>query len=108
MLKIFKKINKKIDSKIEEYTLKNIVEFSRAINRPLEGEKVKIKNIKIKGSFTKPNPNKLKRRREYYEKHGYFRSQIVLTNSNFLEDGYTTYLLAKEKGYDFITVVRNK
>ena len=92
--------------KIEEYTLKDIDELSRILNRPLEGEIVKISNIKIQKYFKMPNCNKMKRRQEYYEKYSYFRSTIILNNKNYLVDGYTTYLLAKEMGYDYITIVR--
>lgn len=108
MLKIFKKINKKIDSKIEEYASKNIAEFSRIANRPLEGEILKIDSIKIRKDFNKPNPKKIALRKIYYEKHHYFRSQIVVTKNNYLVDGYTTYLIAKEEGFNYITVVRSK
>ena len=33
---------------------------------------------------------------------------IVLNNNNYLLDGYTTYLLAKEMKFDYITVLREK
>lgn len=117
MLKIFKKIKYKIEEKILkciqeekmlEDTLKDTTEFSRIVNRPNEGEIVKIDNIKIFNSFTKPNPKKLDRRRKYYLKHRYFRSAIVLSKNNYLVDGYTTYLLAKEMKFDYITIVRKK
>lgn len=45
-------------------------------------------------------------RKQYYEKHKYFRATIVLDNDNNLVDGYTTYLLAKEMNFDYITIVR--
>lgn len=54
MLKIFKKIKYKIEEKILkciqeekmlEYTLKDTTEFSRIVNRPNEGEIVKIDNL---------------------------------------------------------------
>jgi len=109
MLKIFKKIErikKETDKEIQKYTLKNIDELSKIINRPKEGEIVKIVNIKIYEHLKKPNDWRLKSRREYYEKHKYFRSTIVLDNDNYLVDGYTTYLLAKENGFDYITIVR--
>ena len=108
MLKIFKKINKIIDKKLEKYTLKNIVELSRVVSRSLEGEIIKIDNIKIRKDFSRPNPKKLTISKIYYERHNYFRSQIVVTRNNYLVDGYTTYLIAKEKGFDYITVVRSK
>lgn len=109
MLKIFKNIKYKIKDKIFEFAIEqDRNEFSKIINRPNEGEIVKIDNIKIFNSFTKPNPKKLDRRRKYYLKHKYFRSVIVLSKNNYLIDGYTTYLLAKEMKFDYITVLREK
>lgn len=108
MLKIFKKIKNKIEDKILEYAQKDTIEFSKIINRPNEGEIVKIDNIKIPRVFKKPNQEKFDSRREYYIKHKYFRSMIVLNKNNYLLDGYTTYLLAKEMNFDYITVLREK
>lgn len=108
MLKIFKNIKNKIEDKILEYAQKDATEFSKIINRPNEGEIVKIDNIKIFNFFTKPNQEKLVSRRRYYLKHKYFRSVIVLNKNNYLLDGYTTYLLAKEMKFDYITVLREK
>jgi len=102
------KINKKVDIKIEEYANRNMFELNRITNRPLEGEIVKLENIKISKKYIKPNQIKLISRDVYYYTHNYFRSQIVLTKDNYLIDGYTTYLLAKEKGFEFITIVRDK
>ena len=78
----------------------------RVLNRPNEGEIVKINNIKIKPYFKEPRKSKLVQREQYYKEHDYFRSTIVINDANFLEDGYTTYLIAKQEGFDFITVVR--
>ena len=125
MLKIFEKIkrkkakkteyifcDKKRWNKIAEELLqgkaeKEIVGLQNSlVNRPLEGEIVNIKNIKIPQSFKKPKKSKIQRRREYFKKYGYFRSTIILNNKNSLLDGYTTYLLAKEAGFSYITILR--
>lgn len=106
MLKIFKKHNERLERKIKEEAEKNIKELIRIINRPLEGEIIKIDSIKIKEKFQKPNKEKLKKRKQYYLKHKYFRSPIVLNNKNYLIDGYTTYLLAKDMKFDYITILR--
>lgn len=106
MLKILKNIKEKTESKIQKYTQENINELSRIINRPKEGEIIKISNIKIQESFKRPKSQKIKQRRKYYEKYNYFRSTIVLSQDNYLLDGYTTYLLAKEMKFDYITIVR--
>ena len=108
MLKIFKKTKYKIEGKILEYAQKNVNEISRIINRPNEGEIVKIDNIKILKVFKTPNQEKINSRRKYYKKYKYFRSMIVLNKNNYLLDGYTTYLLAKEMKFDYITVLREK
>lgn len=108
MLNIIKKIKNKINEKIEEYATKNISELSRLISRPIEGEIVKMSNIKIKKNFKRPQKTKLNQRRKYYNKYKYFRSTIILDNKNYLIDGYTTYLLAKEFNFDYITILRNK
>lgn len=106
MLKIFKRYNEKIERKIKEEAEKNINELSRILNRPKEGEIVKISNIKIPKKFSKPKFKKITKRKEYFEKYGYFRSTIILNNKNYLVDGYTTYLLAKEMKFDYITILR--
>ena len=106
MLKIFKKRKYKIEGKILEYAQKNVNVISRIINRPNEGEIVKIDNIKILKVFKTPKQEKINSRRKYYKKYKYFRSMIVLNKNNYLLDGYTTYLLAKEAGFDYITVLR--
>ena len=108
MKEIKENINKKIDLKIEEYANKNMLELNRITNRPLEGEIVKIENIKIPKKYVEPNYTKLISKNVYYYTNNYFRNQIVLTKDNYLIDGYTTYLLAKEKGFEFITIVRSK
>lgn len=106
MLKIFKNIKKKTERKIYQYAQENIDELSKILNRPKEGEIVKISNIKIQEQFTNPKTKKMKKRLQYFEKYGYFRSVIILNNKNYLVDGYTTYLLAIEKGFNYITILR--
>ncbi len=106
--KLKKRIEKGLEEKILKYAQKDINELSRILNRPHEGEIIKIKNIKIKKNFSNPRSCKMKNRREYYKKYKYFRSTVVLNKKNYLIDGYTTYLLAKEMGFDYITVVRAK
>ena len=108
MLKLFKNLNKKSEAKICEYAQKNINELSRIINRPHKGEIVRIENIKINKKFQMPRDEKLKARLEYFYKHNYFRSTIILNNKNYLVDGYTTYLLAKDLKFDYITILREK
>ena len=84
------------------------IEILDITNRPLEGEIIPIECIKIKKYFKKPRKTKIKEKEEYFNKHGYFRSTIILNKNNVLLDGYTTYLLAKEIGYKSITILRNE
>ncbi len=108
MLKILEKMKKKTETSIQKYTQKDIDELSKILNRPREGEIVKISNIKIPKKFKKPNYNKIARRKEYFKKYGYFRSTVILNDKNYLVDGYTTYLLAKEMKFDYITILREE
>ena len=108
MLKIFKKLKEKTEEELIEYAEKDIRKISEILNRPHEGEIIKIENIKIKDDFKRPNYYKMLERKAYYQKHKYFRAEIVLDNRNFLINGYTTYLLAKEMGFDYITIVREE
>lgn len=103
---MFKRIKSKLERLIWKYAQKNIDELSRIINIPKEGEVVKINNIKIQENFKRPKSQKLKQRRKYYERYNYFRSTIVLSQDNYLLDGYTTYLLAKQMKFEYITIVR--
>lgn len=106
MLKIFKKIDKKIREKILDIAYKYSKDLTEITNRPLEGEIVRISNIKIPKNFQIPRIEKLNRRYEHYKRHNYFRSTIILDNKNNLLDGYTTYILAKEMNFDYITILR--
>lgn len=57
-----------------------------------------LKNITIKRSFKAHPPleNKMIEARHYYNKHGVFKSNIVVDKYNTLVDGYITYLLCNE------------
>lgn len=114
MLKIFKKK----DTKNKFYDKKNwdevinilkkhqIAEEYRLVNRPKEGEIVKISNIKIPKYLKIPSCWKLAQRKRYYQQYRYFRSPIILDEFGYLVDGYTTYLLAKEMKFEYITILR--
>lgn len=100
---------KTIKNLLKNKLTKNMeVEIINITQRPLEGEIIPIECIKIKKYFNKPKVSKMKEKEEYFNKHGYFRSTIILDKNNVLLDGYTTYLLAKEQGYKSITILRNK
>ena len=105
-MKIFKIFRKKMEEKIVKYAQNNINEMTKIMNRPREGEIVKLENIKIPYNFTAPNEKKIKKRKKYYKKYGYFQRRIILNKNNLLIDGYITYLLALNMGYDYITILR--
>lgn len=106
MINIFKKIKEKAEKGIVKYAQKDINKLSRFLNRPREGEIVKLESIKILKHFKQPGYLKIKSRKEYYKRHKYFRSTIVLDHNNYLVDGYITYLLARQMKFDCITILR--
>lgn len=67
-----------------------------------------IDNIKITCSFkrTPPRKSKMRVKRQYYKEHGKYQSKIVLDKQNRLVDGYTTYLLEKERDRKIVKVKR--
>lgn len=107
-MKIFKNLKKKIEEKTVKYAQENIDEMAKIINRPREGEIVKLENIIIPDYFVPPKDEKIWRREQYYKRNGYFRSTIILNKNNLLVDGYTTYILAFNMGYDYITILREE
>lgn len=108
MLKMFKKIKEKAEKGIVKYAQKDIDELSRILNRPKEGEVVKLDNIKIQRYFKQPNFWKIRQQKKYYERFKYFRKAIVLDDNNYLVDGYITYLLARQMRFDYITILRKR
>ena len=50
---------------------------------------------------------KEKERIEYFKKNQNFETQIIVDKDNNLKDGYTSYLIAKKYGIDFINVIKN-
>lgn len=67
---------------------------------------VNIDAIKIKNSFKKHEPSfkKMATKYDFYKKHGFFSSKVVLQKDFTLIDGYTTYLLAKKENIKKIPV----
>ena len=68
---------------------------------------VPVKDIIIQPSFlqTRIRPGKWKRKKQYYLDHGIFESQVVLDKNFVLQDGYSTYKLAKEFKVKHVPVV---
>lgn len=67
-----------------------------------------LEDIKIPKNFTKPGKKKLDRRFKYYEENKCFRVPIIVDERNILEDGYTSYLIAKKYKLEKVRVQRRK
>ena len=67
-----------------------------------------INNIKIAKEFknNKPKSEKMTYKWNFYQLYGKFEQPIVLDKNNYLIDGYTTYLIAKQLGKKYIKVKR--
>ena len=72
-----------------------------------EGAKMmKIDEIKIYPCFAAqdPKPEKMQEKEKYFEETGALQSQIILDGNGYLIDGFTSYLLAKERGIQIVPV----
>lgn len=61
-------------------------------------KKMKLSKIKISKEFKNHPPRwtKMLDKQVFYIEHGRFEQPIILDENNYLVDGYTTYLLAKQ------------
>lgn len=68
----------------------------------------KLSNIKIKSSFIEHRPKKKKMdyKISYYLITGKFEQPIVINKEGYLIDGYTTYLICKNRNKKYVRVVR--
>lgn len=59
-----------------------------------------LSDIRIYPAFweTPPGHDKMGQKRQYLKDHGVFPSDIVLDDDGYLIDGFTSYLLARERG----------
>lgn len=73
-------------------------------------EAVSIEDIKIFPWFeeTPPDPEKVKRKEEYFRRTGLLPSEIVLDREGSLLDGYISYLLLKKHGIKRVPVKYGK
>ena len=69
---------------------------------------VKLSEIKIYKEFEehKPRWSKMMDKYAYYGTHGKFEQPKVLNKFNYLEDGYTSYLIAKDLNWKWVKVKR--
>lgn len=70
--------------------------------------KEKLSNIKILEKFKEhpPKQDKMMIKRTFYIINDKFEQSIILNKDNYLVDGYTTYLLAKELDKKYMSVKR--
>lgn len=67
---------------------------------------VRVDSIKIYPEFKKrpPRTEKMIAKKVYYNITGRFEQPIKLNKMRFLEDGYTSYLIAKERNFKYVKV----
>jgi hypothetical protein len=65
---------------------------------------VLLKDIKIPKKYKEPKKQKLDERKEYFETFRNFKVPVIIDKDNNLIDGYTTYLIAKNNGFNSIEV----
>lgn len=61
-----------------------------------------LEDIKIRSSYKRIQKEKLDHRRKYYEDNKDFFEEIYINKKGYLNDGYSTYLIANEKGIKFL------
>mgnify|MGYP006876754587 CR=1 FL=1 len=67
---------------------------------------MRIDDIKIYPCFAahEPKPEKMEQKEQYFTETGLLQSQIILDSRGNLIDGYTSYLLAKAHGIQYVPV----
>lgn len=87
-----------------------IIEAINTLKGIKDMKKIKLSEIKITSAFenTTPNPEKVQRHKEYYNKNGKQSKPILLDYNNILRDGYIQYLILKENGVEEATIIRKK
>ena len=67
---------------------------------------MKVDDIKIYPCFAahEPKPEKMQQKERYFEETGALQSQIILDGRGNLIDGYTSYLIAKARGIENVSV----
>lgn len=69
---------------------------------------LKLEKIIIKPEFLKAEPNryKMNEKRKYFFQYGELKDTVIVNQDNYLVDGYTSYLIAKEQGITAMPVMR--
>lgn len=67
---------------------------------------MRIDDIKIFPCFAahEPKPEKMEQKEQYFTETGLLQSQIILDSRGNLIDGYTSYLIAKARGIESVSV----
>ena len=67
-------------------------------------QKIRLSDIMIYPCFqaTPPGAHKMELKERYFIKTGLLKSDIILDSDNYLIDGYTSYLLAKDQGMEYV------
>lgn len=73
-------------------------------------QKMRVADIKIYPCFqeTPPREHKMELKERYFNKTGLLKTDIMLDSDNYLIDGYTSYLLAKEHGIEYVPFTYGK
>lgn len=104
--KTIKIVNRVIQIKndlIEEQ--EQIMKNQRVLINNLESKRVvELKDIKIPKYYKPPRESKMKSKVEYYNTHKEFKEEILIDRNNYLKDGYTSYLIAKDLGHNCVMV----
>ena len=69
---------------------------------------VRMDSIRIYPEFKEhpPRSDKMMIKRAIYRVVGQFEQPIIINKLNYLEDGYTSYLIAKEENFKYVKVKR--
>lgn len=87
--------------RIQNKTIKTL--FEKVYERK---EIIKLSDIIINEKFKEPKKEKYEHRKKFFETYKDFEVPIILDNNNVLVDGYTTYLISKERGFSHVYVKR--
>ena len=85
-----------------------ILQLLEKLSKGPKIEEIDINSIRIPKYFKKPNEKKFNERLQYVKENNTFKAPIIIDKDNYLKDGYTSYLIAKELGFVKIAVVKDE
>lgn len=88
------------------FTRKTLMVIDNYLEKDGGAKMMKIDDIKIYPCFAaqEPKPEKMQEKEKYFEETGALQSQIILDGNGYLIDGFTSYLMAKERGIQIVPV----